>query len=58
MGNAYDAKRDRARAVNEYKKAVASDIEFDNAQKAAQEFLKTPYDPKAAAQQAPTGSSY
>jgi aminopeptidase N len=58
MGNAYDAKGDRARAVNEYKKAVASDIEFDNAQKAAQEFLKTPYDPKAAAQQAQTGSSY
>ncbi len=57
MGNAYDAKGDRARAVNEYKKAVDTDIEFDNARKIAQEFIKTPYDPKASAQQASTGAN-
>jgi aminopeptidase N len=57
MGNAYDAKGDRARAVNEYRKAVESGIEFDNAQRVAQEFLKTPYDPKALTQQAQTGVS-
>ncbi|HEV3470198.1 MAG TPA: M1 family aminopeptidase [Pyrinomonadaceae bacterium] len=56
MGNAYDAKGDRARAVNEYKKAVESGIDFDNAQRVAQDFLKTPYDPKAL-QQAQTGAS-
>ncbi len=47
MGNAYDAKGDRARAVNEYKKAVESGIDFDNSQKAAKAFIETPYDPKA-----------
>ncbi|HEU4594998.1 MAG TPA: M1 family aminopeptidase [Pyrinomonadaceae bacterium] len=47
MGNAYDAKGDRARAVNEYKKAVESGIDFDNSQKMAKAFLETPYDPKA-----------
>jgi aminopeptidase N len=57
MGNAYDAKGDRARAVNEYKKAVDTGIDFDNAQRAAQDFLKTPYDPKAVAQQAASGVS-
>ncbi|HYE13315.1 MAG TPA: M1 family aminopeptidase [Pyrinomonadaceae bacterium] len=56
MGNAYDAKGDRARAVNEYKKAVESEIEFDNAQKVAKQFLETPYDPKALAQQAQSGA--
>jgi aminopeptidase N len=57
MGNAYDAKGDRARAVNEYKKAVESGNDFDNAQKAASEYLKTPYDPKSITQQAQTGVS-
>ena len=47
MGNAYDAKGDRARAVNEYKKAVESGIDFDNAQKTARAYIETPYDPKA-----------
>jgi len=56
MGNGYDAKGDRARAVNEYKKAVESGIDFDNAQRVAQDFLKTPYDPKAL-QHAQTGAS-
>ena len=31
-GNAYDAQGDRARAVNEYKKAADSGIDYDNAQ--------------------------
>jgi aminopeptidase N len=57
MGNAYDARGDRARAVNEYKKAVESGIDFDNAQRVAQDFLKTPYDPKTLTQQAQTGAS-
>ncbi|MCA1632551.1 MAG: tetratricopeptide repeat protein [Acidobacteria bacterium] len=47
MGNAYDAKGDRPRAVNEYKKAVESGIDFDNAQKTANNYIETPYDPKA-----------
>src|SRR5215213_4277317 len=55
MGNAYDAKGDRARAVNEYRRAVDTGIDFDNAQRAAQDFLKTPYDPKAVTQQAASG---
>jgi aminopeptidase N len=57
MGNAYDAKGDRARAVNEYQKAVESDIDFDNSQKVAKTYLETPYDPKAATQRAATGST-
>jgi len=57
MGNAYDAKGDRARAVNEYRKAVESDNDFDNAQKVAKTYLETPYDPKAATQQAATGAT-
>jgi aminopeptidase N len=56
-GNAYDAMGDRARAVNEYKQAVEAGSDFDNAQKAAQEFLKTPFDPKAVTQQAQSGVS-
>jgi aminopeptidase N len=57
MGNAYDAKGDRARAVNAYNKAVESGVEFDNAQRIAKEYLKTPYDPKALQQQAKSGAS-
>src|SRR5579885_940932 len=56
-GNAYDAMGDRARAVHEYHQAVESGIDFDNAQKAAGDFLKTPYDPKAVTQQAASGVS-
>ncbi|HEX8557228.1 MAG TPA: M1 family aminopeptidase [Pyrinomonadaceae bacterium] len=55
-GNAYDAMGDRARAVHEYKQAVDSGIDFDGAQRSAQDYLKTPYDPKAA-QQAASGVS-
>ncbi|PYS84510.1 MAG: hypothetical protein DMF67_04715 [Acidobacteria bacterium] len=56
-GNAYDGMGDRARAVNEYKQAVEAGSDFDNAQKAAQEYLKTPFDPKAVTQQAQSGVS-
>jgi aminopeptidase N len=52
MGNAYDSKGDRTRAVNEYNKAVESGINYDNAQRVAKQYLATPYDPKAAAQNA------
>ena len=46
-GNAYDAKGERTRAVAEYNKAVASGIDYDNAQAVAKKYLATPYDPKA-----------
>jgi aminopeptidase N len=46
-GNAYDAKGERQRAVAEYNKAVASGIDYDNAQAVAKKYLATPYDPKA-----------
>ncbi|HEX5707877.1 MAG TPA: M1 family aminopeptidase [Pyrinomonadaceae bacterium] len=49
-GNAYDAQGDRARAVNEYKKAVEIGVDYDNAQRSAREFIQTPYDPKNASQ--------
>jgi tetratricopeptide (TPR) repeat protein len=57
MGNAYDAKGDRARAVNEYNRALESDIDFDNSRKVAKTYLETPYDPKAVTQQAATGAT-
>jgi aminopeptidase N len=56
-GNAYDGMGDRARAVHEYRQAVDSGIDFDNAQRAAQDYLKTPYDPKSVTQQAASGVS-
>ena len=48
-GNAYDAKGERERAMLEYKKAVASGIDYDNAQAVAKKYMATPYDPKAEA---------
>ena len=48
-GNAYDAKGERQRAVLEYNKAVASGIDYHNAQAVAKRYLATPYDPKAEA---------
>ena len=48
-GNAYDAKGERERAVKEYNQAVASGIDYDNAQAVAKRYLATPYDPKAEA---------
>src|SRR6266576_6448434 len=51
-GNAYDAKGDRAKAVNEYQKAVQAGSDYDNAQNVAKKFIGTPYDPKAPTEQA------
>jgi aminopeptidase N len=56
-GNAYDSKGDRARATNEYNKAVETGINYDNAQKVAKDFLATPYDPRAASQQQQASSN-
>ena len=56
-GNAYDGMGDRGRAVHEYRQAVETGIDFDGAQRAAQEYLKTPYDPKAVTAQAASGVS-
>ncbi len=59
-GNAYDAKGMRAQAVSEYQKAVQAGSNYDNAQAIAKKFIATPYDPKAAAEQAQNapGDSY
>jgi tetratricopeptide (TPR) repeat protein len=46
MGNAYDAKGDRARAVAAYKRAEGLGDNYDNAQDAVKKFQSTPYDPK------------
>src|SRR3989440_2951267 len=54
-GNAYDAKGDRAKAVNEYQKAVNAGSDYDNAQSIAKKYIATPYDPKAPAEQAQNG---
>lgn len=51
-GNAYDAKGDRAKAVNEYQKAVQAGSDYDNAQAVAKKFISTPFDPKAPTEQA------
>src|SRR5712692_9116043 len=51
-GNAYDAKGDRAKAVNEYNKALQTGSNYDHAQAVAKKFIATPYDPKAPAEQA------
>nr|MBA2732708.1 tetratricopeptide repeat protein [Acidobacteriota bacterium] len=54
-GNAYDAKGERARAVNEYNKAIQTGVNYDNSQAAAKKFLATAFDPRA--QQAQEASS-
>jgi len=54
-GNSYDAKGDRAKAVNEYQKAVQAGSDYDNAQSVAKKYIATPYDPKAPAEQAQNG---
>jgi aminopeptidase N len=51
-GNSYDAKGMRAQAVSQYEKAVNAGSNYDNAQSAAKKYIATPYDPKAAAEQA------
>jgi tetratricopeptide (TPR) repeat protein len=46
MGNAYDAKGDRTRAMAAYKRAEGLGDNYDNAQEAVKKFMATPYDPK------------
>ncbi len=46
MGNAYDAKGDRTRAVAAYKRAENLGDNYDNAQEAVKKYQATPYDPK------------
>jgi tetratricopeptide (TPR) repeat protein len=47
MGNAYDAKGDRTRAVAAYKRAEQTGDNYDNALDATKRYLANPYDPKA-----------
>lgn len=46
MGNAYDAKGDRTRAVAAYKRAETLGDNFDNAQESVKKYLANPFDPK------------
>jgi hypothetical protein len=46
MGNAYDGKGDRNRAVAAYKKAENLGDNYDNAQDSVKKYMATPYDPK------------
>lgn len=46
MGNAYDAKGDRTRAVAAYKRAETLGDNYDNAQEAVKKYQATPYDPR------------
>ena len=46
MGNAYDAKGDRTRAVAAYKRAEGLGDNYDNAQEAVKKYMATPFDPK------------
>src|SRR6266404_3148913 len=48
MGNSYDARGDRDRAVSEYNKALQSGINYDNATAAAKKFLAKPFNPREA----------
>ena len=48
MGNAYDAKGDRTRAVAAYKRADALGDNYDNAKETIKRYMATPYDPKDA----------
>ena len=54
-GNAYDARGDRGKAVNEYQKAIQAGSNYDNAQAVAKKFIGTPFDPKAPTEQAQSG---
>ncbi|MFL6373995.1 MAG: M1 family aminopeptidase [Pyrinomonadaceae bacterium] len=46
MGNAYDARGDRTRAVAAYKRAESLGDNYDSAQDAIKKYMATPYDPK------------
>ncbi|MEO6654529.1 MAG: M1 family aminopeptidase [Pyrinomonadaceae bacterium] len=45
MGNAYDGKGDRTRAVAAYKRAEALGDNYDNAQDAVKKYMAAPFDP-------------
>lgn len=45
MGNAYDGKGDRTRAVAAYKRAEGLGDNYDNAQEAVKKFMAAPFDP-------------
>ena len=47
MGNAYDSKGDRDRAVAAYKRAEQIGDTYDNAQKAVTQYLGTAFDPRS-----------
>ncbi len=49
MGNAYDAKGDRTRAVAAYKRAQDLGDNYDNAQEQVKKYQAAPYDPKITA---------
>jgi aminopeptidase N len=46
MGNAYDAKGDRVRAVAAYKRAETNGDNYDNAQDSVKRYMANPYDPR------------
>ncbi len=46
MGNAYDAKGDRPRAVAAYKRAETLGDDYDKAQEAVKKYQATPYNPR------------
>jgi tetratricopeptide (TPR) repeat protein len=46
MGNAYDAKGDRARATAAYDRAEKLGDNYDNAQDSVKKYKATPYDPR------------
>jgi tetratricopeptide (TPR) repeat protein len=46
MGNAYDAKGDRSRAIAAYKRAETLGDNYDKAQEAVKKYQATPYDPR------------
>jgi hypothetical protein len=46
MGNAYDAKGDRTRAVAAYKRAEQIGDTYDDAQTAVEKYLAEPFDPR------------
>lgn len=47
MGNAYDAKGDRTRAVAAYQRAEGLGNDYNGAQAAVKKYLATPYDPRS-----------
>lgn len=55
-GNAYDARGERDRAVAEYVAAEQTGDNYDNAMGVVKKFRATPYDPKSAQANVPTGA--